>query len=154
MLSTTTRTETRVDHVPERRLRRSDDAVTALHHQLASARMQARLQAVVLVDPSGCLVAGAGAWPICEELAAYAPLLRRPTDVVSREVGGRVAALARETASVAFRVDGVEVLLCGRGDRAHEGGEHALRLAAEGCGRILAGCPTSRAASVPEPLAG
>ena len=138
MPATTSRTESAAVDTPERRLRRSDDAVTALHYQLATARARARLCAVVLVDPSGCLVAGAGAWPACEELAAYAPLLRRPTDVVSREVGGRVAALARETASVEFSVHGVEVLLCGRGSPDDGGANtNTLRGAAEGCRRIL-----------------
>ncbi|HVY47147.1 MAG TPA: hypothetical protein VHB21_14770, partial [Minicystis sp.] len=78
----------------ERRRRRSHDPVTALHYQLAFTRSEAGLDAVVLVDESGCLVAGAGAWPACEELAAYAPLLARPADVQSVVVGSRLAALS------------------------------------------------------------
>ncbi len=56
----------------DRRRRRSEDPITALHYQLSFARAEAELEALVLVDDSGCLVAGAGAWPLCEELAAYA----------------------------------------------------------------------------------
>ena len=61
----------------ERRTRRSLDPITALHYQLASLRRRAALDALVLVDDAGCLVAGAGAWPACEELAAYAPPVTR-----------------------------------------------------------------------------
>src|SRR5262245_44971287 len=64
----------------ERRRRRSDDPITALHYQLSSVRAEAQLAALVLIDEGGCLIAGAGAWPLCEELAAYAPLLARPSE--------------------------------------------------------------------------
>ena len=53
----------------ERRARRSDDTMTALHYQLAFARHEGGFEALVLADSSGCLVAGAGAWPTCEMLA-------------------------------------------------------------------------------------
>jgi hypothetical protein len=59
----------------ERRRRRSSDPLVALHYQLSSARTAGDLDAIVVADPSGVVVAGAGSWPVCEELAAYAPLL-------------------------------------------------------------------------------
>lgn len=59
----------------ERRERRSQDPLVALHHHLASFRSRRGLDAVVVADDHGLLVAGAGSWPVCEELAAYAPLL-------------------------------------------------------------------------------
>lgn len=119
----------------ERRRRRSDDPITALHYQLASARSQAALDAVVLVDESGCLVAGAGAWAVCEELAAFAPLLARPELVKHATVGGRVGALSSHALVRSVDVDGAEVLLCGRGGSMRR--DEELSRAAEGCKRIL-----------------
>lgn len=119
----------------ERRRRRSDDPVTALHYQLSTTRAEANLDAVVLVDPTGCLVAGAGAWPACEELAAYAPLLANPEAIQSAAVGSRIAALTAEVEVQSLTVDGGEVLLCGRGGTAERGA--SIARAAEGCLRIL-----------------
>jgi hypothetical protein len=119
----------------ERRRHRSDDLITALHYQLSTTRAEARLDAVVLVDDSGCLVAGAGAWPACEELAAYAPLLARPGAVQSAAVGTRIAALSEDVEVQSLTVDGVEVLLCGRGGGRGRGA--SIARAAAGCARIL-----------------
>jgi hypothetical protein len=121
--------------VPERRRRRSRDAVTALHYQLSSTRSLGGLDAVVLVDDSGCLVAGAGAWPACEELAAYAPLLEDPSRIVRRTVSARIEQLSQTTATRVVDIDGAEVVLSCRGgatDRAM-----FLDLAADGVRRIL-----------------
>jgi hypothetical protein len=115
----------------ERRTRRSDDTMMALHYQLAFARFEGEFEALVLADPAGCLVAGAGPWPTCEMLAAFAPLF----------VGRRPKAGAGECpADVEIRrvmIDGSEVLLCARG------GGHArvpsITRAASGCRRILGG---------------
>jgi hypothetical protein len=119
----------------ERRRRRSDDPITALHYQLSTTRSEACLDAVVLVDDSGCLVAGAGAWPACEELAAYAPLLANPDAIQSGTVGSRIAALTAEVAVQSLSVEGVEVLLCGRGGTPERGA--SISRAAAGCLRIL-----------------
>jgi hypothetical protein len=129
----------------ERRRRRSDDPITALHYQLSSARTEAQLSALVLVDEGGCLVAGAGAWPLCEELAAYAPLLAHrdaveSTTEGSRIAGSRIAALSGEVEIRALTIDGAEALICGHGG--HGGGEGRAALlarAAAGCRRILGG---------------
>jgi hypothetical protein len=59
----------------ERRIKRSEDPLVALHYQLAHAKSDAALEAIVLADTSGVVVAGAGSWVVCEELAAYAPIL-------------------------------------------------------------------------------
>src|SRR4029079_10271832 len=99
----------------ERRRRRSEDPITALHYQRSLARAEAALEALVLVDDSGCLVAGAGAWPLCEELAAYAPLLAYPSAIQNDSVGSRLAAMARETEIRTMLIDGVEAMICGRG---------------------------------------
>lgn len=114
----------------ERRIRRSDDPMTALHYQLAFARKEADLEAIVLADSSGCLVAGAGSWPVCEELAAYAPLLASGT---IHNDASRVATLAEETEAHAFSIGGAEVILCARGNAQTE----LMERVAAGCRRIL-----------------
>ena len=58
----------------ERRKQRSTDPLVALHYQLAQSKTRSSVEAIVLADPSGVVVAGAGSWVVCEELAAYAPL--------------------------------------------------------------------------------
>lgn len=114
----------------ERRIRRSDDPMTALHYQLAFARDEADLEAIVLADSSGCLVAGAGAWPTCEELAAYAPLIAMGADVPA---SSRVAEIAETSGARSFSIDGSEVILCIRGAADDD---LVLRVMA-GCRRIL-----------------
>ncbi len=121
----------------ERRRRRSDDPITALHYQLAHTRSLAGFDAVVLVDDTGCLVAGAGAWPICEELAAFAPLLADGAAVVSATVGGRLAAIEPEVVVRSLSVDGGQALLAARG--AQGAPSHLVTRAVDGCRRILAG---------------
>jgi hypothetical protein len=128
------------DTVPggvDRRRRRSDDPITALHYQLSATRAQAGLDVLVLVDDTGCLVAGAGAWPACEELAAYAPLLAHPGAVGSAAVGSRIAALGPETAVRTLALDGCEAVICGRGGDASRA--DSIARAADGCRRILLG---------------
>ena len=96
----------------ERRQKRSDDPLIALHYQLAHARHDGALEAIVLADPSGLVVAGAGAWAVCEELAAYAPLLAH--GAVTAEADGvgasaRIASLRTEIDVQPLRVDGMDV---------------------------------------------
>jgi hypothetical protein len=120
----------------ERRRRRSHDPITALHYQLAFTRSLGGLEAVVLVDESGCLVAGAGAWPTCEELAAYAPLFARPEQIGSSAVSSRISALSSEVCVRTVTLACGEAFLCGRGANNGAGGDLLAR-AAEGCRRIL-----------------
>ncbi|GAB4195886.1 MAG: hypothetical protein OHK0013_02500 [Sandaracinaceae bacterium] len=61
----------------ERRRRRSEQPGTALRFQLEHTREQARLEALVLADEQGLLVAEAGDPAICSELAAIAPWMGR-----------------------------------------------------------------------------
>jgi hypothetical protein len=119
----------------DRRSRRSDDPITALHYQLAHARTEGGLEAVVLVDDTGCLVAGAGAWPACEELAAFAPLLAHPAAVTSAAVSGRLATIEADVRVQQVSLDGCQALLCARG--AGGAKPEVMARAADGCRRIL-----------------
>jgi hypothetical protein len=121
-------------HLEERRRKRSVDPLIALHYQLAYARQDGRLDAIVVADASGVMVAGAGAWAACEELAAYAPLLAEQPDVMNPTTASRVESLRRHVDVKRMMVDGQEVLLCARG-----GAMRTLSLdqAAFGVARIL-----------------
>jgi hypothetical protein len=121
-------------HLEERRRKRSVDPLIALHYQLAYARHDGRLDAIVVADASGVMVAGAGAWAACEELAAYAPLLAEAPDVMNPTTASRVESLRRQVDVKRMVVDGQEVLLCARG-----GAMRTLSLdqAAFGVARIL-----------------
>jgi hypothetical protein len=102
----------------DRRMRRSSDPLVALHYQLSSTRTRGDLDAIVVADPSGVVVAGAGSWPVCEELAAYAPLLADGGWAsLSDQVSSRVEALRREVDVRLVSVGGQDVLLCARQKR-------------------------------------
>ena len=128
----------------DRRRRRSSDPLVALHYQLTEARARGDLDAIVVADPSGVVVAGAGSWPVCEELAAYAPLLAEGDWAsMSSQVSSRVEALRREVDVRLVNVGGQEVLLCARQKKRTETVEvleisnRDLDHAARGVSRIL-----------------
>lgn len=104
----------------------------ALHYQLAFARFEGEFDALVLTDAAGCLVAGAGPWPTCEMLAAFAPVF------VERRQGGASGHKCPPDVEIRrLMIDGSEVLLCARG-----GGTSrvpSITRAASGCRRILGG---------------
>lgn len=120
----------------DRRQKRSEDPLVALHYQLAHARQEGRLDAIVVADDSGVVVAGAGSWAACEELAAYAPLLAQG---VWNEPGvagklSRMAELRTEVDVQPVDVEGQTVLLCARGGMLRAS---AMERAAGGVARIL-----------------
>lgn len=128
----------------ERRIRRSSDPLIALHYQLSSARTRGDLDAIVVADPSGVVVAGAGSWPVCEELAAYAPLLADAAWAsMTSQVSSRVEALRPEVEVRSVSVGDQEVLLCTRhkrrssGTAVSEASPCDLDDAARGVSRIL-----------------
>jgi len=128
----------------ERRRRRSSDPLVALHYQLSTSRTRAELDAIVVADASGVVVAGAGSWPVCEELAAYAPLLADGSwGIMTDQVSSRVESLRHEVEVRAVSVGGQEVLLCARRQRRTEGLESTELIAremdeaAQGISRIL-----------------
>jgi hypothetical protein len=122
----------------ERRRQRSQDPLVALHYQLAHARQEGSLDAIVVAEESGVVVAGAGAWAVCEELAAYAPLLAQSG---WREPGlgraSRVLELVPQVEVKPVEVEGQTVLLCARGSK-RSTTTQAMQRAAEGIARILA----------------
>jgi hypothetical protein len=115
----------------ERRRRRSTDPLVALHYQLSTTRTRGELDAIVIADASGVVVAGAGSWPVCEELAAYAPLLAEGAwGSMTDQVSSRVDDLRNQVEVRTLVVGGQEVLLCARRQRRTEGTE--ARQAANG----------------------
>jgi hypothetical protein len=119
----------------DRRKNRSDDPLIALHYQLAHCRHVGRLDAIVVADDAGVVVAGAGAWATCEELAAYAPLLAQGVWTEPGYDGSsRVAELRTEVDVQPVEIDGQQVLVCARGGWMRA---MAMERAAEGVARIL-----------------
>jgi hypothetical protein len=119
----------------DRRRRRSEDPLVALHYQLTQARQEGHLEAIVIADDAGVVVAGAGAWAVCEELAAYAPLLAQGVWTEPGLPGGsRVAELRTEVDVQSVEIEGQRVLLCARGGRMRT---VSMDRAAEGVVRIL-----------------
>ncbi len=122
----------------DRRRQRSQDPLVALHYQLARARHEGSLDAIVVADDSGVVVAGAGAWAVCEELAAYAPILAQSG---WREPGlgraSRVMEMEPQVDVQPVEVEGQTVLLCARGSKRASTAQ-AMKLVAAGVARILA----------------
>jgi hypothetical protein len=114
----------------ERRQSRSENTLVALTRLLEAARRSAELEAVAIGDDAGLLVAGAGAAELCDELAAIAPLNAVANDTVPT----RFDVLSRRTEVRRLAVDGLEVLISGRGGDLSV----ALSRVADGCARILA----------------
>jgi hypothetical protein len=112
-----------MDIADDRRRRRSSDPLVALHYQLSAARSRGDLDAIVVADPSGVVVAGAGSWPVCEELAAYAPLLADGEwSSMSTQVSSRVEALRHEVDVRTVSIAGQDILICARHKQNHAGG--------------------------------
>jgi hypothetical protein len=116
----------------ERRTNRSTDPLVALSRMLESARTKSGLPVLAIADPSGLLVAGAGAFPDCEELAAHAPLLlgEPANDTLPVPYD-----LFRSSEVELVHLDGGEVLVCGVGEPSSW--ERALPDVVAGCERIL-----------------
>jgi hypothetical protein len=134
--SSAARNNSRMNVPEDRRRKRSQDPLVALHYQLSHARHEGRLDAIVVADGSGVVVAGAGAWAVCEELAAYAPLLLQGVwnePGLGSGRGSRVAELCKEVDVQPVDIEGQTVLLCARGGLRPA----AMERAAQGVARIL-----------------
>lgn len=113
----------------ERRKRRSNDPLIALHHHLAETRRRTAATAVVLADMQGVVVAGAGAWPVCEELAAYAPLVAH---------GGAPEERFADIAVSSFEFEGQALILAVRSARNDSDSQDLFDPSVRGIRRILA----------------
>ena len=124
----------------DRRRKRSNDPLVALHYQLSHSRSEGHLETIVVADFAGLVVAGAGAWAACEELAAYAPLLAEggwtEPGVAAQS---RVDEIRADVDVQPVDVDGQTVLLCARGSKSVSRGQTAPMLdkTARAVARIL-----------------
>lgn len=121
----------RPDDGPERRAGRPSQPDEALARLLEGARRDGNFEALALADEAGILVAGAGAYRACEEIAAFAPIWAR-SEAANDTIPTRLDVIARRTEIRRLCIDGIQVLLCGQG-----GTRDALSRAAAGCARIL-----------------
>ena len=117
----------------ERRSKRSNDPLVALHYQLAHTRSQASLDTIVVADDSGVVVAGAGTWAACEELAAMAPFLADESS--SSE---RLGTLQAETITRKIQLGSSGLILVGKRRKGTPVTENVIDRVSEGITRILA----------------
>lgn len=116
----------------ERRRRRSEERHVALRYQLEHSRDHGRLEALVLADDGGIVVSGAGDTAICEELAAFGPLMARsPANLPLPDLlrGGEVAVRP-------LRLHGQELFLVALGGNVAR--DALLHHSTQGVHRILA----------------
>jgi hypothetical protein len=122
----------------ERRKKRSSDPLVALHLQLDQIRRRGTHEAVIVSEAAGVLVAGAGPWSTCEELAAYAPLWA--SDGTGTSADGAGASVTGDGMSPntpvvrPLEVDGQALYVCIAGGA---GQDESLSDAALGAARIL-----------------
>lgn len=119
--------------VGDRRIDRTENALGALAKLAEATRRRAGLTAVAVSDGTGMLLAGAGAHRLCEELAAWAPLVGRGPD--NDTVPSCLDAFEGRTRLRRFAVDGFEIVVSFCGPGADETGE--LDAVSAGCARIL-----------------
>jgi hypothetical protein len=117
----------------DRRVDRTEDALGALGKLVEASRRRTGLTALAVSDSLGLLLAGAGAHQLCEELAAWAPLVGRHAD--NDTVPSCLDAYEGRTSLRRLAIDGFEVVvsLCGSG----AGTSAELDAVSAGCRRIL-----------------
>jgi hypothetical protein len=94
------------------------DPLATLSRLLDTARERTGISALAVADDSGLLIAGAGSWANCEELAARAPLMAEVGLAVNDTVPTRLDVLARRSEVRRITVDGMRVFVCGEGRNA------------------------------------
>jgi hypothetical protein len=117
----------------ERRQDRTTEALSALVRLLEAARKRSGLEALAVAENAGVLLAGAGPARLCDELAAWAPLVEGPA--ANDAVPTRLDVFERRALVQRLAVDGVEIVVCGLGDE--EKTRRELDGVAKGCTRIL-----------------
>jgi hypothetical protein len=134
----------------DRRQDRTDSPLGALSRCFEASRRRAGLEALVLADVSGLVIAGAGPAALCDELAAVGAARHgRPANDT---VPSRLDVLSRALEVRRLRIDGIEVLLCTEASRAEES-DQELSAAAAGCERILGRRKALRLEALAERLA-
>ena len=122
---------------PERRKHRTEDALEALSRLLEAARRQSGLEALAVTDTTGLLLAGAGASQLCDELAAWAPVVAR--GAANDTIASCLDSFEGRTRLRRLRVDGVEIVVASLG---HAEADGPLDAVSAGCRRILASQPS------------
>jgi hypothetical protein len=117
----------------ERRQDRTTEALSALVRLLEAARRRSGLEALAVAENAGVLLAGAGPARLCDEMAAWAPLVKAP--VANDAVPTRLDVFERRALVQRLAVDGVEIVVCGVGEG--EKTRRELDSVAAGCTRIL-----------------
>lgn len=122
-----------LDPSADRRVHRTEDALEALTRLVEASRRRSGAQAVAVADRLGLLLAGAGAHRLCEELAAWAPLMvqRADNDVVP----GFLDSFEGRTSLRRLSVDGIQIVVSLSGSSADSKDE--LDAVSAGCSRIL-----------------
>ncbi len=122
--------------ITERRHRRTEDVMEALHYQLDACREDAELTAMVVADDYGMCLASSGAHMTCSEIAARLPMLGRKAGdfegVLLSAAGGVPVTMKR------IRVEGAELYACAVGGGDHARSAAQLERAEIGVRRILA----------------
>jgi hypothetical protein len=117
----------------ERRQDRTTEALSALVRLLEAARRRSGLEALAVTENAGVLLAGAGPARLCDEMAAWAPLVKAPVE--NDAIPTRLDIFERRALVQRLAVDGVEIVVCGVGDS--EKTRRELDSVAAGCSRIL-----------------
>jgi hypothetical protein len=98
----------------DRRKDRTTETLRALSRLLEAARRRAGLEALAVADGAGLLLAGAGPARLCDELAAWAPLVERMAD--NDTAPSALDSLERRTGRRRLSVDGFEIVVSALGD--------------------------------------
>jgi hypothetical protein len=122
-----------LDRSADRRVHRTENALEALTRLVEASRRRAGAQAVAVSDRTGLLLASAGAHRLCEELAAWAPLMGHPAD--NDVVPSFLDCFEGRTSLRRLAVDGIEIVVSFSGSREDEKNE--LDAVSAGCARIL-----------------
>ena len=109
----------------ERRQRRSDDPIEAMHLQLDACRRDARVEAMVIFDEQGISLAASGSVATCDEVAATLPLVGRGLDYFEGEVCSPAGAW--DLAMRRFCVDGGSLFVCAVGGATRDRSRQLLR---------------------------
>ena len=119
----------------DRRRNRTEDALEALTRLVEASRRRTGVEAVAVSDPNGMLLAGAGAARLCEELAAWAPVVAHGAD--NDTIPTSLDSFEGRMRSRRLTVDGIQIVVTFCGSRADEPAE--LEAVSAGCTRILGG---------------